>query len=93
MLTNVMEEIIRGLVAVLLRGNEYQTFCKCSKCEMDIVALSLNSVPSQYVTSAYGREAAFNQLNTPANLEWINKRIIHAIHVVGKYPKHPPLEK
>ncbi|MET0785426.1 MAG: late competence development ComFB family protein, partial [Paenisporosarcina sp.] len=45
MLTNVMEEIISGLVAVLLRGPEYQTFCKCSKCEMDIVALSLNSVP------------------------------------------------
>lgn len=41
MLTNVMEEIILGLVSVLLRGTEYQTFCKCSKCEKDIVLVNM----------------------------------------------------
>ncbi|AYC30842.1 competence protein ComFB [Paenisporosarcina cavernae] len=83
-----MEEIVRSLVMVLMRGSEYQMICKCPKCEADIMALTLNSVPSHYVTSSFGREAAYEQLNTKENLEWINKRIIRAIHVVSKYPKH-----
>ena len=85
---NVMEEIVITLVRFLLTGNEYQTFCKCRKCQKDIVVLSLNSLPSHYVTTDEGREIVFSQLNTIANRTWINKRIISAIHVVGKYPKH-----
>ena len=86
LLTNVMEEIVQGIVRVLMRGPEYQTFCKCSQCENDIIALSLNTMPAHYVTTKKGRKAVFERMNTKENREWINKRIIHSIHTVEKYP-------
>jgi competence protein ComFB len=85
---NVMEEIVVTWVQILMSGTEYQTFCKCQKCKNDIITLSLNSLPNYYVTSDEGRGKIFVELNTEENRKWINKRIISAIHVVGKYPKH-----
>ncbi|RDI45781.1 late competence development ComFB family protein [Falsibacillus pallidus] len=86
--TNVMEEIVSALVTMYMKGPEYQTFCKCEKCTNDIIALSLNSLPSHYVTTEDGRKLTFEMLNTVENRSWINKRIIKAIYVVGKFPKH-----
>lgn len=85
---NVMEEIVSTLVTVLMVGPEYQTFCHCSKCRNDIIALSLNTLPCHYVTTKESRIKVFEMLNTVENRRWINKRLISAIHVVGKYPKH-----
>ncbi|MEG0448504.1 MAG: late competence development ComFB family protein [Lysinibacillus sp.] len=88
MLVNVTEEIVRGIVSFLLRGPEYQTFCDCTICEFDTVALALNALPNKYVTSLESRDAAFQAMNTPENIELINKEIIHALHVVNKFPRH-----
>lgn len=87
-LVNVTEEIVRGLVSFLLHGTEYQTFCHCNQCEMDIMAITLNALPSKYVTSSEARNVAFGQLNTPESIEEINKQIIRAIHIVGRNPRH-----
>lgn len=88
LLVNVTEEIVRGLVSFLLHGTEYQTFCHCEQCEMDIVAIALNALPQKYVASNESRDAAFERLNTPKNIEEINKQIIRAIHIVGRNPRH-----
>jgi competence protein ComFB len=85
---NVMEEVVSTLVNVLMMSPDYQTFCNCKKCRNDIIAISLNTLPSHYVTTEDGRKMVFEQLNTQENRTWINKRIISAIHLVGKYPKH-----
>ncbi|WP_257391721.1 late competence development ComFB family protein [Mesobacillus jeotgali] len=85
---NVMEEVVSTLVNVLMMSPDYQTFCNCQKCRDDIIAISLNTLPSHYVTTEDGRKMVFEQLNTQENRTWINKRIISAIHLVGKYPKH-----
>ncbi|WP_332646384.1 late competence development ComFB family protein [Lysinibacillus sp. 54212] len=87
-LVNVTEEIVRGLVSFLLHGTEYQTFCHCEQCEMDIVAIALNALPPKYVASKESRDAAFERLNTPEHIEEINKQIIRAIHIVGRNPRH-----
>ncbi|MEK4230987.1 late competence development ComFB family protein [Solibacillus sp. FSL H8-0538] len=87
-LGNVIEEIVSGLVRFLLHGNEYQTFCHCKVCELDIIAITLNTLPPKYVTTKDSRDAAFQQLNTPENIEMINKQIIRAIHIVGRNPRH-----
>ncbi|EON71125.1 late competence development ComFB family protein [Lysinibacillus sphaericus] len=87
-LVNVTEEIVRGLVSFLLRGPEYQTFCKCEICEFDTVAIALNALPSKYVTFMNARDEAFKKMNTPENIELINREIIRALHVVNKYPRH-----
>ncbi|WPK13522.1 late competence development ComFB family protein [Lysinibacillus louembei] len=83
-LMNVTEEIVRGLVRFLLYGVEYQTFCHCEQCEMNIIAEALNSLPPKYVASDAARQEAFKVLNTPQNIEAINKEIIHAIYKVGQ---------
>lgn len=87
-LTNVTEEIVRGLVSFLLRGPEYQTFCRCYQCELDTVALALNALPTRYVASVDSRNRAFKNLNSPEMIEEINRQIIRAIHIVGKNPNH-----
>lgn len=87
-LVNVMEEIVRGLVNFLLHGVEYQTFCNCEQCEMDVNAIALNALPTRYIVSPKSRDFVFEQLNTPENLEEINKQIIRAIHIVNRYPRH-----
>jgi len=87
-LVNVTEEIVRILVIFLLRGPEYQTFCNCEICELDAVALTLNALPSKYVTSMESRDKAFKMMRTPESIERLNKEIIHALHVVNKYPRH-----
>lgn len=87
-LVNVTEEIVRGLVSFLLRGSEYQTFCRCRQCELDIMALTLNALPPKYVASSSSRDRVFREMNTPEMIEEINRQIIHAIHVVGKAPRH-----
>lgn len=87
-LVNVTEEIVRGLVSFLLHGVEYQTFCHCEQCEMDVNAIALNALPTRYVASEKARDAVFKQLNTPESIEEINKQIIRALHVVNRYPSH-----
>ena len=85
---NVTEEIVRGLVIFLLRGPEYQTFCKCRICEYDTMALALNALPNKYVTSKEARDQAFAMMNTPENIQLINREIIRALHTVSKNPRH-----
>lgn len=87
-LVNVTEEIVYGLVKFLLHSPEYQTFCHCESCEAEITASVLNNLPAYYITSSKARDEAFNKLNTPENIELVNKQIIHAIHLVGKKPNH-----
>ena len=90
-LVNVTEEIVRGLVSFMLRSPDYQTFCHCKDCELGVVAISLNALPSKYVVSVESRNAAFAEINRPENIEYINKQIIRALHAVSNNPYHSKL--
>ncbi|MGM7700100.1 late competence development ComFB family protein [Pseudalkalibacillus sp. Hm43] len=85
---NVLEEIIPTLVTVMLNSPDYQTVCRCQKCSVDIIALTLNSVPPRYVTSDEKREIIFRLYNQSFMRTTLNKHIISAIHVVRKNPNH-----
>lgn len=87
-LTNVTEEIVLGLVKFLLQGPGFQTFCHCDDCQMTICSEALNNLPTYYVSSNEAREEAFAALKTPEQLEIVNKKIIVAIHTVGKRGNH-----
>lgn len=87
-LINVTEEIVRGLVSFMLYSPDYQTFCHCKECELDTVAIALNSLPSKYVVSTESRNAAYERVNRPENIEYITKQIIKAIHTVARNPHH-----
>ncbi|MGP4082342.1 late competence development ComFB family protein [Pseudalkalibacillus sp. R45] len=85
---NVLEEIVPTVVTVLLNSPDYQTICRCNKCTIDIIALSLNSIPPRYVTSPDNREIIYQLFNKPFMRTMLNKHIISAIHVVRKNPNH-----
>ncbi|MCM3389713.1 late competence development ComFB family protein [Ureibacillus chungkukjangi] len=87
-LLNVTEEIVQGLVRFLLHSPDYQTFCDCDFCQMNISADALNHLPTYYVSTSAAREEAYLTLKTPEHIELINKKIIVAIHTVGKKPNH-----
>lgn len=87
-LVNVTEELVKGLVSFILHGVEYQTFCHCQRCELDIIAIALNALPTRYCVSKEARDEVFRRMNTPENIEQINKEIIRAIHMVGTNPRH-----
>lgn len=87
-LVNVTEELVTGLVSFILHGVEYQTFCHCQRCELDIIAIALNALPTKYCVSKEARDEVFKSLNTSENIEKINKEIIRAIHIVGTNPRH-----
>ena len=56
---NVMEEVVATLVNVYMMSPDYQTFCHCQKCRNDIIAISLNNLPTHYVTTEDGRSNCF----------------------------------
>ena len=87
-IVNVTEEIVRGLVSFMLQSPEYQMFCHCKECELEVVAMTLNTLPSKYVVSKAARNNAFEYFNRPENIEYINKQIIRALHVVSKKGNH-----
>ncbi|MFC7685952.1 late competence development ComFB family protein [Ureibacillus sp. GCM10028918] len=87
-LINVTEEMVQGLVRFLLHSPDYQTFCDCESCQMTICAYALNQLPTYYVSTNDDREEAYITLKTPHHLELINKKIIIAIHTVGKNANH-----
>lgn len=87
-LVNVMEELVSGLVRFFLRSPEYQVFCHCEDCELNIAARALNHLPPHYVVTESDRNKVFNKLKDPKNIEHINKEIIRAIHAVGKRKNH-----
>ncbi|QCR34000.1 late competence development ComFB family protein [Lysinibacillus sp. SGAir0095] len=87
-LLNVTEEIVQGLVRFLLHSPDYQTFCDCNFCQMNICADALNHLPTYYVSTNDAREEAYSTLKTSEHIELLNKKIIIAIHTVGKKPNH-----
>ena len=90
-LVNVTEEIVSGLVSFMMQSPDYQTFCHCKECELDVVVIALNALPSKYVVSNESRDAAFAKVNRPENIEYINKQIIRALHAVSKNPHQSKL--
>lgn len=83
-LVNVTEEIVKGTVRFLLNGPEYPTYCSCTMCEAKVSAIALNHLQSHYVATAEDRNRAFDYLRQPAQLNELNKQVIHAIHIIGQ---------
>lgn len=87
-LINVTEEVVKGLVNFMLQSPDYQTFCHCKRCELDVIAIALNALPAKYVVSEESRKRAYDHVSRPENIEYITNQIIHALHVVSQNPNH-----
>ena len=84
-LVNVMESIVDEKLELMLRDEHC---CKCERCIEDMKAMSLNQLPSKYVSTHNGE--LFSKLSSlmRQNTIDINVAVSYAIKVVSEKPSH-----
>lgn len=86
-LVNKMEAAVRREVKRFF-SNEGDKICSCSHCELDIVALALNSLPPKYVVTNIGN--AVTNVNIGSS-QWkadVTIAVSRAAKLVAKHPRH-----
>ena len=84
-LRNRMEEFVFNKTDEILK---LMNICKCEKCRLDIVALTLNELPSKYVVTEQGElYARVRELEQQFDVD-VETAIIKAAVFVGKNPRH-----
>lgn len=84
-LRNRMEEFVFNKTDEILK---LMNICKCEKCRLDIVALTLNELPSKYVVTEQGElYARARELERQFDVD-VETAIIKAAVFVGKNPRH-----
>lgn len=83
---NYMEELVLESAEEVLA--KYKDVCKCQRCKLDIIALTLNNLPAKYVVTDIGRahaklESAKVQFQTD-----ITKELVKSIEKISKNPRH-----
>ena len=87
-LVNKMEASVRQEVGRFF-ADEGKDMCSCGQCQLDIIALTLNSLPPKYVVTNIGN--AVTNVNLGSN-QWkadITIAVSHAAGLVRKHPRHP----
>ncbi|MBI4727351.1 late competence development ComFB family protein [candidate division TA06 bacterium] len=85
-LTNYMERIVKDELSRVMLSRP--GICCCRVCQLDVTALALNQLPSQYVVSEGGHihtmvNMAHDQLKTQVLVA-----IVNAINSVSTHPRH-----
>jgi len=85
-LRNYMEDVVKGQLDRVL--SKRQDVCKCNKCRLDIIALTLNRFISKYVVTQKG--IAYSRLiELEAQLKAdVVKEMTKAIAIVKTNPQH-----
>ena len=82
---NYMEEAVFHELRDLLEGLDV---CKCERCQEDMVAWSLNRLPSKYVVTNLGRAyTKLNQIRAQAKTD-IVVALMKAVEIVKENPRH-----
>ncbi len=88
---NAMELVVRSSLAEILEQQDkygVEGVCTCERCQLDIMALALNRLPSRYVVcdqgEAYVRSAALDQQFKVDTLF----AVLNALKIVQANPRH-----
>lgn len=82
---NFMEEVVKKLIDKAIKD---LNICKCEKCRVDIMALTLNElVPKYFVTKKGMNYTKLNCLDPQFEADVIST-IVKAADIVRKNPKH-----
>ncbi|WP_250278089.1 late competence development ComFB family protein [[Clostridium] colinum] len=83
---NYMEELVCNQLEEVMRKNNCS--CFCDRCKADIMAISLNNLPTKYVATEKG--ICYAKLSSYENqcLIDIITAITNAIKIVEKHPRH-----
>ncbi|MBE0067734.1 late competence development ComFB family protein [Thermoanaerobacterium thermosaccharolyticum] len=84
-LRNYMEEAVKDTLDSVLKDLDV---CKCEKCRLDIMALTLNSLPSKYYVTEKGElYNKVNELKRQFEVDIISK-ITQAAYFVNEHKRH-----
>ena len=83
---NTMEEFVKHNLDTILRM--YPDCCSCDKCREDIMALALNHLPPQYVSTDKGDLFARISSMDPVDKAFISQEIAKAIQIGHEVPRH-----
>lgn len=86
MVKNYMENFVEDLLPTVL--NTYKDMCNCDRCIDDIKALTLNRLEPLYVVTERGEAyAKSNEIDRQFKINLVQK-IVEAIEIVRKNPRH-----
>lgn len=84
-LKNFMEDVVINKTDEIMNT---MNICKCEKCRLDIIAISLNNLPSKYVVTDKGElYSKVQELEQQFDVD-IETQIVKAAVHVSKNPKH-----
>jgi len=86
MLVNMTEYIVKERLESLME--DYPDICHCEKCRDDMLAIVLNQLPPQYVSTHKGelfKRIASNGMQKSVDLNIV---ILKAITLVSQSPQH-----
>jgi competence protein ComFB len=84
-LKNYAEVVVTSLADRLIP--EYG-LCGCEKCRLDVIAISLNQLPAQYVVTEKGAlMASADILAMQKSTDYLSS-VLSAIRIVGASPRH-----
>ena len=86
-LHNYTEKVVKDVLAEIL--TKIGDFCKCEKCQFDMMAIALNNLPTQYYVSDKGEvfsklAATYVEMRTKVITE-----VTKAAMQVQRQPHHP----
>lgn len=87
-LVNKMESTVRQAVEELFKEKEYESVCKCSRCKLDIIALSLNILPPKYTVTTKGNAVVSVKLSSDQWRADVSMAVYKAIKIVNNNPRH-----
>lgn len=84
-LKNTMEDVVNKKIDTVLN---VMNICRCEKCRMDIMAITLNELPAKYVVTETGElYTKVRELEQQFEVD-VETAIVKAGIFVSKNPKH-----
>jgi competence protein ComFB len=88
---NLMEDIVKNCLKELMHHND-QGLAIDIKSQSDILAITLNKLPSKYVATTQGEMLAKTQLRSQVETD-VYRELSHAMDIVLKSARHSVLMK
>lgn len=87
-LVNKMEHAVRTAVDRLFAQGK-NPGCSCERCKLDVIALTLNMLPSKYVVTTIGNAVTNVALDSSQWQANLTMAVCKAIDIVRGKPRHP----
>lgn len=85
-MVNKMESVVKLAIDDVL--NKHPDLCRCSRCRMDMTALSLNNLPPRYVVTEFGDVLTQYDLESCQWKTDVMIAVVHALDIVKQKPRH-----